>query len=493
MAIPTIDTPEVTVTTDEAVEQITQDVASIGEVYTESPESEVQAPAPELQPEPEEKEVEDNAICLNGITLSTLLKLQNDRLVAINDEDEFIRLTNKVGTFEYAINDAINNYSVEADRIGKSIQQIVDKSRFGAKLVNADGKPILGSGMSLAKRSNGEHTLSGSKGKIELDIRRGRLKRIPLYNSGFYIDIVPVALNALNNFYSAIHDTIDKYGREFGVHFYLFNDLFIKESLVNLFVPLVVNSNLIGWKQGKTLLESISINDFKMILNAIVTKMHPNGFNYRHTCSNIGCRHNTEELIDANKFIHHDFMKLPPECIAHMSSMKDVTKEDLATYRKHLNMSYDYRQNDMEVNFSGTPSIFDYVEVGRMFNSTLIGNQFSDNNAEVYRALAFNYYRTFAPWIKSITRYNEDGIADATITDRELIMMLIDDIQTEDTERKLSDEFIKYVASTEISYLCYPVAPCPACGTVPETEAGYHPVDIEKNFFTLSVKRLNIG
>ena len=427
---------------------------------------------------------------LEILTLPELHALMTARQKLLG-EKEFEAAITTPGSYENVLVTLIGSeHSNECVRSRKSIATTVkDLSLFAPKLVR-EGKVILGT-PTPRKASGKGAVVSGADAKAAFAIRSGRMKRVVLYNSGFTIDITQPDLFALNAFLDRAHDETNAYGRQLGAYFYYFDSLMIKEAIIDLITPLILNSSLKNWNQGQTLLRNIKIVDLRLILHAVGALMFPEGFNYTHICTNPNgkCSHQEELLIDLNKLVRHDFRKLPEDCIQYMSRQETATHQALSEYQSKL--GFDGREIRYE-NWGFTmqvPSIVDILEYGKTFNGTLLSNVFVNDSSAVLKALMFSYYRIHTPFVSKLTLYDTDGSVDLVTTDRDTISDTLSVLQEKDKKRVLNTAIDQFIAESEVSHICYPTAPCPSCGYKPGS--GYYTVDPERTFFTQAVMKLS--
>lgn len=426
-------------------------------------------------------------IFLESLTRNELLELLDARRKKLGQAAYDTAVTT-TGLYEEVLATQINDHSIEAERAYETIGALKDKTHFSQKFV-VDGKTILGTPVPQ-KKSGGGATVTGVDAKAAFAIRSGRMKRIPLYNSGFSIDIAQPNLSMLNAFFNRAHDDTNGYGRQFGAYFFYFNALLIKEAIIELISPLILNSTLKDWNRGTTLMRAIKLVDLKLILNSLSALMFPEGYPFTHICLNPNgsCQHQEETIIDINKLAIHDFKKLDNRCIKHIATQGEVTQKSLSEYQ--ANLGFDGR----EIRFGPwgftlkVPSLIDYMEYGKIFNGELISNTFVNNPSEIQRAILFSYYRVYTPFVLKMTLYEKDESVDIVTTDREAIADTLANLQENDTNNDLAKAFDMFISDTEISHICYPATPCPSCGYVPGS--GYYTVDPERAFFILSLVKL---
>jgi len=427
---------------------------------------------------------------LEGCSAEQLQELVTSRIKFLGEAafEEAIKIK---GSYDQLLVDYTNVKSVEAYRTQESISNIKDKTLFDTRLVR-DGKTILGNIKPRKETSHGA-SLSGADALAAFAIRDKWMKRIPLYNSGFSIDIIPPSLAALNTFFNKTHDRTSEYGRRFGGLFFYYYDLLIKEALVELILPLIINSTLrdTNTTRSTMLTQNIKLVDLKIILNTIGAMMFPDGFTFTHICqtSTGKCSHTEELLIDINKLQRYDFSKMSNDCIQHMSRQIEVTPELLAQY--HTKLGFDNREiRWKQYGFiMRVPSLDNYLEYGRIYNGELTSTILASNSDTIQRAVLYSFYQIYVPFIRELVLYDENNNRDIVTPDQDVISKILLRLQSEGNNDELIKKFDQYVADTEIGYVCYPAMPCPECNYLPES--GYYTVDPSLTFFIQSLMKLN--
>lgn len=438
-----------------------------------------------------------SAVLLEGDPIDRLTELLTAVFLRLGKLD-FTRDAATPDTHTNILARQLNEISDEGLRVSESLSTLADPSTLASKHTSAHGNISL---RIPVTNTVAEGPVFGHEGLIEFSRRRGKhtSRRVPLLNSGFFLDLESSVNAELHKFFTRVAEDVNAYGKEFGANFYLYSDLLIKKAFVDLFMVSVVGSNLHMWSKPGVLLENISINDFKAIILILAHLMYPEGYDdFTHACTNpakdesggLVCTHVSKAKIDVHQLLKHDFTKMNDKAIAHMCRKggTSITKEELAEYRKELNFTKTITFKNWRITLA-VPSLQKYLDYGDLFNSELVNDVLADNNNGMYQALGFRYYRTFTPWLVDIALLAEDGSVLVTTPDQSIIPALMDKVQSEDPEQEVLKQFHDYIASTELSYVVYPVAACPACGYVPETKTGYFTVDPAHTFFTLLLRK----
>lgn len=435
-------------------------------------------------------DIEQLRIFLHDADVETIIKAYEKRLEILG-EDEMAARQARPGTYENLLYSAGEQQSVEAVRTLKSLGRIQDLSKLTQNLAGEDGKSILSTFMRARRASGKGKMLTGREARVEFAIKSGRAKRVALYNSGFHIDLENPRLTSLNDFFTRAYVETVQYGREFGASFFFFNDLLIKEAVVDLIIQHCMGSSMSHWNRGNNLSRYITLLDLKVILTTLSSLMFQNGFNFHHVCKNPSghCTHSEEALIDISKFVLQDYTKLSSEAIEHMKCLENVSIEAVEKYQALVNASKHIRIGNVGIALK-VPSLAEYLEYGKKFNAELTKSNFADDGVDIYRSLAYSYYKVYTPFVESLSLYDHNDEIDIVTKDQEVIADELGRLQDSDLERQFIKQIDEYIADTEISKICYPAVPCPSCGYAGEDSHGYYSVDPENTFFTLSLKKL---
>ena len=443
------------------------------EITSEQEESPISEPTEVSEVEEVASVTKELKIFLQITGSESLVDLLAKRQEILGD-DEFNLQILKDGTYENTLAAAVGDYSQEAERILTHMEKLGDIVLENKFL--RDGKVILSSLLTPSRGSREGRILTGREAQIEFAIKTGLMRRVPLYNSGFFIDIEAPNLSLLNNFFTKAHSKTLEYGRDFGAHFFYFNDLMAKEAIVELVTQVTLGSSLKNWNRKNNLLSSIKLPDLKGIIMAIAGLMYPDGFEFTHVCTNPNgtCTHHESLRIDINKFSRPNYMKLTSEQISQMVEQKEISAEKIVEYQTPFEENKVLRYGKLEFELH-IPSVAEYLEFGKKFNAQLTQSTFANSNSDIYRSLVFSLYKVYTPYIKTVTVYDNDGNKDAVSPDPEIISHMLARLQESDTSKKFIEDITNFISDAEILLLGYPVVPCPICNYVPE----------EKKYFSL--------
>lgn len=401
---------------------------------------------------------------------------QTEVLAALSDPESSLSILRKAMT----TTTQAANFKIDALKEKGDIE-------FSNKLV-ADGVRIADKSP-VSKADHKGAVVSGEMARMLILASDRNARTVQLLNSGFQVTIQGPSLSDLNAYYNEVYSDTESYGREYGVHFYLFSDLLIKESTIKLFRKLITSSNLKGWNKGDTILRAISLLDYDTILWAMGMLMYPNGFDHVFHCTNEGCDFHEELKIDLAKLRANDYTHLNAKCIE-ILSRDSVRLKDLEEYREALDLSTEIKMYDNWSAITMVPTLYDYLRYANHFNNQLKEVVHVDDSTKVSQYLKFNYYKIYAPWIYEIRNYNPDGSVNFRMRSMEDLAFLLDTGNMEESD--FAEQIQTFIKRAMITHIAIPFDRCPRCGHVPSTaHHGLIPFDPQQSFFILSVAKLN--
>ncbi len=459
--------------------------------YIPPTDEELSAAAPQMQ----------GLIPLINLSRDEIQKLYESRVAQIGPE-KFLSQVAVSGSFENLIWFTLQNFSAEAERTQTAVTQIIDKDLFNYKL-ERDGKTILSNTGFKAQHPNETKMVSGEAGMVAmLSTKRGQIRRIPLYNSGFSIDIRSAHNDDLSVLLRRCRAELDEYGREFGSHFYAYSDLIIKRSFFDSILQLTIGASLKDWKKPGVLMQRLKLSDYDVILTNVASLMWPEGYPYfRIACTRpadqdypTGCDHVTEINANLTQLIYTNFAALNEQAVAHMvkarMAVEPITPKALAEYQQHLGFDGETVVFD---NFEFTlqvPSMADYFQAGEQFNTDLLNEISADNRKGIYSAIVFREARIYLPWIKQMASIDEANRRGNVTEDKAVIAFILDTITSNDKDRVLIKQFTDFVNRSKLSNICYKAFPCEKCNYQPVTSSGFMTMDPQHSFFIQSTQKL---
>ena len=355
----------------------------------------------------------------------------------------------------------------------------------------------LKDGVSRKTKVSKDKRVTGRAARLAVMSRLRGLKRIHLLNSGFYIDLRPPTLLELSEFYNSVDETSKEYGRILGGHFYIIQDIYIKEKLLELFPTFVENSNLENWDEGDTLLNALSFLDYDTCIWGLITLMYSKGIQLNLQCSNEECDFFTTNVtVDLNNLRLNLMDKIPSKALKFLMNNKNKTTEEVKEYQRDMldckgHVLDDLNGVDLKYNFK-VPTVNDYLDFGLSLISDLsdsVVGDFTIENVEARNSFTYSSYQMFQPWIDSIEFYDENGELDILVDDP---IGISDTLQlAQQDSLKLRTSLLEYMSKCKLTYICYTSMKCPKCGRVPyKSVSDYLPVDPQQVFFFLTCQHL---
>ena len=330
-----------------------------------------------------------------------------------------------------------------------------------------------------------DKVVKGKQAKALVAAKTRGTKKVFLINSGFYVVVRPLSNYEISEFVNTLRTDTTEYGRILGAYFYLYANFYVKQFFADKILSIVTDSNLERWKQGTTLIENISLHDFKTILWACASLMFKDGVEFTKICAK--CQYVEKVMMDLSKLYFTNSLAIMDAAYPSISGKKSVSVEDVKKYQSLIKYdtpnSYTYGSWKIDLK---VPSVKEYLDYAEMFLKKLQEEvtEVNDENA-IQQFTRFTYLKQYSPWIKEIANY-ENGELLFKLNDEETIFENISDLDLEDTT--FSTDMEEYIQKTMLTYIAFPYVKCPACGYVPENvKNGFVAYDIETSFFTMCV------
>lgn len=378
--------------------------------------------------------------------------------------------------------DALNRH----DQYLKELDQKLSIVKINTKL---DGKPKLYKGEEAIQLINNRY--------------RG-VYRIQLHNSGFWIKVVPLSPANLDAWMQEVDFHYKQIGRLIGGHFYLGLGIYLKEKLADLLRLTVVDSNLQNWREGSTLVDMISLQDYETICWAYATIMHKDGITISTICTNPECQHvNKQQYVDLARCSFINPAVYTKEAITFMMEgcAPGVirTKEALQNYRTKL------LKNTRLINFNETdqlelrdPSLGQYIRTGMKVMGELIaavnGGSGDDKKPSIddeksRRETANRLSMMLSPWVSRVICKDPSGNVQAVIEDQKAITDLLETIIGEKDD--IISNIEQFITESKVSFYGFINAKCPKCGKQLDIlKDNIAPIDTEYILFCLSYLKL---
>jgi hypothetical protein len=321
-----------------------------------------------------------------------------------------------------------------------------------------------------------------------------------LYNSGITIDlIVPTSIDLQTLVFNCFNQD-RQLGMSGGAHYFAYNDLVLKTKFLDFLQPLIINSSYVDWRKNGKLLSIIKLPDLMNIMATLAALCNKKGFdNFVVKCTRVPtddhpelCRHVETLTVDIFKMIITRYSTLNKDAIEFLAAARNGarhTAAEISHYQAKLGMEGERLTFG---NFSFVmriPSLAEHGEAGSKFMADIINEIDGDNTEGRVEQQGLRYIRTFLPWIASMEKKTaSNGIA--VTAEPRAIVRILERLDQEDPD-KLRDAFRQFINKTQLTYVGYPVTPCPSCSHVAETPSGLRTIDPFSAFFTLALLYIN--
>lgn len=355
--------------------------------------------------------------------------------------------------------------------------------------------------------------ISGKDALVTVASLMQGVKRVPLWNSGFYVTLKAPSIRDIIAYYNSINVDGYEFGRENGAYYFMYADYRLKKQVLEYLLPqCLVGSNYKHWKNNKKLIRALSLQDYDVILWALATMIYREGVNIRVVCAEPNCDYAEEVLIDLTNLRQPDKTKITPEAIAMMNSTEVKSDKDLAKYIKALKFPDTFRfktnnkatDEDMYWCFDIVPAnCADYLEQGDILHNNLLAETADPTEEDVVTFFSINHYRSFIPWIANVKCITKEGyeaeevldehvifsISGSDLSNKEVLNHILDITQMETSDLP---QFIEnYASRTKITLIAYYFGRCPVCDKEPDTGVqGFMPHDMQMHFFMMSLMRI---
>lgn len=388
---------------------------------------------------------------------------------------------------------AYRSFGFKTDRQHLEQETLQEATTDTHKLVNSitiDGttyKDPKTSRSSLSKLENG--AIIAEKDSFPMMMALiGGLRKVHLYNSGFWVVVRPPLTSELHTYYTRCNQESLIYGRIFGQLSYLPADIEISRAGFDLFKSCIVNSNLENWNVDDVLERNISSDDENTCLWALASLMYPEGAEIEYVCSNDKCHHIDRVTVDLAKIRYFDFSKLGAEALKYCHSTERRSDADIVNYKENILKSHQSYEisNEWSV-VVGSPSMQDMLASKSNFVDDMTMTLNLDDFENIDSFVKARYFKILSSWVSQV-QYTNPSDGKKTYFNYSLDKV-VDALQLRYSN--LPEIVITHMKKSKISYFCYSYNACPSCGSIPPSEIeGLIPCDIQQSFFTLTTELL---
>jgi len=406
---------------------------------------------------------------------------------------------------EYEINPKDKELAV-TDYLVQQSNDFVPKYNMGwvRDYKTVTNKPVVdGVNVALRQLKLGTRAKSGKSALLKLTekIGLGRPISVPLYHSGFTVNVTPFNSEDIIKLEFALVEELNRVGKQTNTLAFSHYEIIFAKVIFDCFKERIMDSTL-DLSTDEDIASYISLNDIYIIAWALGLSIYPTGFQAVIPCSQSVirdekgkpmCSHRTKLKLNVEDLLHVDPSKLNAKQRTLITTKKprSLTTEEVTQYRETLAPSetYTYDTED-DTNLSITyavPTLDKYFEYGEIFIDELheecielvrTNKQLDDKSAEnilmeVVKLKTYNHMIEAIP-IDDVLLTTHEGINEAlSIFNSDTV--LINDITTD-----IQD----YLQKTSIATVGVPTYTCPTC-TTDMSKTELIPLAVYDYFFTL--------
>lgn len=403
------------------------------------------------------------------------------------------KLNEKVDIPAEELSAILDNKDEHLTKLSKIIVNSTKRAEFERKFLEdlkdkIDYLPdLISDKMTKGKTFDKDNKLvTGNDAKVNISARLHGLRKINLVHSGFFIvtkKLTPSEIRAILHYVDQEEKEI---GRILGTHYYSIDDVIIIQKMTELFKYIVVDSNLVNWKND--LLKTMSILDYDLVIGSLVAHLFKNGVKHEMVCPEIDCKYSELVNLDITKTKLIDMSRLNEKALKILLDNKPFDIIKFKAYQKLIGASKTIDVTDQAKFFLKVPTVATFVSYGIEYIAKLITALYSDNRTPTQRDIIeyrmLNYYKMFLPWIEKLTYYNEDGTEDFSTTEPEAWETLLEkDVWENQANVK---DFTNFFTETKLVHYGFMGQECPVCKRTPNPKTnGFVPLDIRSFFFNL--------
>jgi hypothetical protein len=463
---------------------------------------------PSLVDTPDEINYPEDKIDLRGESQEQLVALmaQDEALLGAAELDKRVHTT---GSWENLIFRNILEPEPEQLRIEEALASLSPEERtlLVSKIRNNDGKVILQTGNIIQSVKAGEvKTVSGGEALLAFEcLDKGGGYRIPLYNSGFTIDVIVPTGNDLQTMFANIVASERELGTANGGQYFTYNNVVNKNQLLTFLQPLIINSSYNEWRKRGKLWAAIKLPDLAAIMATLAHIIYPKGFDgFLVRCTRPArddgtmCNHVEELKINISSLILTRKAALPEAAITHLVGAMQPNASfgigKIAEYQSGLGIEGEkisFPSGNSTISFTmRIPSIAEHLDAGKQFIADIINEIEGDNNEGRLEQFGLRYIRTFLPWIAAVEKKLENSDKAVRTTDVKQITRELEKLDQRQDELKLYDTLRAYINKAQLTYVGYPSTPCVVCGYTADTPSGMISFDPFSAFFIIAFQYL---
>ena len=357
---------------------------------------------------------------------------------------------------------AVNVKDVKQDQVVMVDDKVSDKDGFIAKLKDRS-------------------VLNGSTAFKAASMLINGLRKVNLYNSGFFVVLSAARLDILTKYANSARTNLGDYGRMLGKLAFIPAGVEIRAALFDLIESIAVDSNLEGWDQPGVLRSAISSLDYNTLIWGAASLMYPRGVDIEYVCYNnlpavegkdpVQCHRIEKAKIDVGNMRYNNWSLLCAEAILYVDSKTKRTPADVKAYREK------YLQDVEEVvtisedgawkAHLSIPTIAEAEESQRAYVAELLTVVQTGKPSEINQYIRAKYLNSFVPYVRKISYVDPKLQKEIIFNDGAALANALDNLQLA-PNITLGDKIVDFIASKTVTHICFTHHPCPKCGQYPK-------------------------
>ena len=346
-----------------------------------------------------------------------LESLYNKKEEMTNEEDDLESLYNKKDKKEEITHATystsfVNNLDPEKDNIQEYVQLLL---RYLSKNQNLLQKidVVNKAGKTISLNSTIKEETDYEKFMARLKLHNSI--KIPLYNSGFTINLKECTISDILSTITNIQDEIGiRFDRSRFIYYFFLDHLIVQE-VKNFLSSCIDSSNL--KEEPEDIFDVISLHDIDVILTYLIDLIFKDGYGgFELACSNEGCGHKETINIKPKNLIYTNFdkiKKLPKQYFAKILTDNESVKEepeviDEIKKMMYKDLKYEYVFEDknfgvksFEIEMQDV-SVNDFLSMASEYMEEIY-DQIEDQKNLKDVNLRYNLIRHIIPHIKTLT------------------------------------------------------------------------------------------
>lgn len=337
----------------------------------------------------------------------------------------------------------------------------------------------------------------------------GEIVQVPLWNSGFWVTIVPPSQRDLVNLEIQLAREELELGRTTSNFVYShYSVIFVK--ILSNFIVKNIKEHTVTLPVGENLLDYIKMSDLYPLLLGLLSSIYPDGMDVNVFCNNRMefkedgtpmCDFTTVIKTDPRKLLNVDKGKLTDKMLSQMAirTPNSVSLESVINYQSLLESGYQQVEVDStvgkKINFEfKNPSISDSIRIGEEWIGEIIktleevfikADDIDNKNEMISKAVDMSILTVYSNYVKSISIPEENLYIDNYAS----IMETLERFSVDETiVKNFVDSIDKYISRSSLSLVGIPSFTCPKCqeinGNKDSTEfKEFIPIEVIKYFF----------